>query len=547
MPKERTTCTECSVRRQKCDRGTPCGRCIRRGVADRCTRIWSSREEARSHRVSLGRHARQNTSAEIETPGPSQMGRANENSGLSSFDHVVSPTNVSTRLSVSISPDEPTPEYGSTSIPTQQDGHSSGEDDGSESNEIILQSPSITRSQDLSLDSLVPAQSPLPPGFPDLRATSLALLELHLPSVSQIWSLVDYHEKFLLWYHGCYHGPTFRHELEESLETHDDALPLAVLDLQWVALLFSIMAGSMACATRNLIESWGFQDDEVRRLSRQWYKATSTCLNLAEYTCNHHIYAVHAITTLTMSAHTLDFSEDILVMLGSALRIAQSLGLNRLPLVKRLENITESSPPSQRVQVLEREIGRRLWSHLCIQDWFSLPFTGCQSIGLLDFTSTKPSNRDHITMEPLPEATPTYISYGNYVNDIARLVAEHHAAKAQTSTAFLMYEKVLQYDAKMRNLARNEMPAYFSVTTPIEESWACFIPWARRSLTICFAHKMIMIHRDFIRRSFINPAFQMTRNTCIAASKTILREAQQKQQEDEPVIWIDQVCVQIEV
>ncbi|KAG9696247.1 Clavaminate synthase-like protein, partial [Aureobasidium melanogenum] len=147
-------------------------------------------------------------------------------------------------------------------------------------------------------------------------------------------------------------------------------------------------------------------------------------------------------------------------------------------------------------------------------------------------------------MEPLPEATPTYISYGNYVNDIARLVAEHHSAKAQTSTAFLMYEKVLQYDAKMRNLARNKMPAYFSVTTPIEESWACFIPWARRSLTICFAHKMIMIHRDFIRRSFINPAFQMTRNTCIAASKTILREAQQKQQEDEPVIWIDQAfCI----
>ncbi|KAG9962881.1 hypothetical protein KCU61_g4100, partial [Aureobasidium melanogenum] len=147
-------------------------------------------------------------------------------------------------------------------------------------------------------------------------------------------------------------------------------------------------------------------------------------------------------------------------------------------------------------------------------------------------------------MEPLPEATPTYISYGNYVNDIARLVAEHHASRTQSSTAFLVYEKVLQYDAKMRNLARNEMPAYFNVTTPIEESWACFIPWARRSLTICFAHKIIMIHRDFIRRSFINPAFQMTRNTCIAASKTILREAKQEQQEDGPVIWIDQAfCI----
>lgn len=547
MPKERTTCTECSIRRQKCDRDTPCGRCVRRGVADRCTRIWSSTEEARSHRVSLGRQARQHSSAEIDTPNVNQIEWTSGNPGLSSFEHLVLPTDASTTRSASVPPHEPTSDYGATPTSIHLGGQDSGENDNLESNEILLQSPCITTSQYLVTDGLVPSRSPLPSGFPDLHATSLALLELHLPSVSQIWSLVDYHEKFLLWYHGCYHGPTFRHELEESLEIHDDSLPLDVFDLQWVALLFSIMAGSMACANRNLTNSWGFKEDEVSRLSRQWYRSTSTCLNLAEYTYNHHIYAVHAITTLTMSAHTLGFSEDILVMLGSALRIAQSLGLNRLGLITRLERISEESPQLQRVQVLEREIGRRLWSQLCIQDWFSLPFTGCQSIGLSDFTSVKPSNRDHITMNSLPDATPTYVSYGNYVNDIARLVAEHHDSKPESSTAFLMYEKVLQYDAKMRNLARNEMPAYFNVTTPIDESWACFIPWARRSLTICFAHKIIMIHRDFIRRSFTNPAFQMTKNTCIAASKTILREAKQEQQEHGPVIWIDQVCMNSEL
>jgi hypothetical protein len=34
----------------------------------------------------------------------------------------------------------------------------------------------------------------------------------------------------------------------------------------------------------------------------------------------------------------------------------------------------------------------------------------------------------------------------------------------------------------------------------------------------------------------------MTRNTCIAAAKTILNEAKQDQDEDGPAIWIDQVC-----
>lgn len=54
MPKLRQTCTECSIRRQKCDRGQPCGRCVKRGVADRCTLQWREKKPA-SPRASLPR------------------------------------------------------------------------------------------------------------------------------------------------------------------------------------------------------------------------------------------------------------------------------------------------------------------------------------------------------------------------------------------------------------------------------------------------------------------------------------------------------------
>jgi hypothetical protein len=47
-----------------------------------------------------------------------------------------------------------------------------------------------------------------------------------------------------------------------------------------------------------------------------------------------------------------------------------------------------------------------------------------------------------------------------------------------------------------------------------------------------------MIHRKFLSMSFDNPAFAFTRRTCIAASKTILKEFRQALSSNGPVLWI---------
>jgi len=88
------------------------------------------------------------------------------------------------------------------------------------------------------------------------------------------------------------------------------------------------------------------------------------------------------------------------------------------------------------------------------------------------------------------------------------------------------------------------MPRYFHVLEPVDASWPEWVHWARSSLTVCFAHKIIMIHRAFIRQSFTNPAYSMTRVTCTAAAKTILNEAKQTKNVNGPIIWIDKAyCV----
>ncbi|KAK5108475.1 hypothetical protein LTR62_008293 [Meristemomyces frigidus] len=47
-----------------------------------------------------------------------------------------------------------------------------------------------------------------------------------------------------------------------------------------------------------------------------------------------------------------------------------------------------------------------------------------------------------------------------------------------------------------------------------------------------------MIHRKFLSRSFTNDTFAFTRRTCVAASKTILKEFRQTLLEDGPTLWI---------
>jgi hypothetical protein len=50
MPKQRSTCTRCSMKRQKCDRQTPCSRCIQNKEAHLCTTEWTNGYDPAVHR-----------------------------------------------------------------------------------------------------------------------------------------------------------------------------------------------------------------------------------------------------------------------------------------------------------------------------------------------------------------------------------------------------------------------------------------------------------------------------------------------------------------
>lgn len=366
---------------------------------------------------------------------------------------------------------------------------------------------------------------------PSLRLTddpsSLPVLQLLLPEPPTLVQMVSYHCECLLWYHASFHGGIFQEQVDRFLKQQgriDDQR----IDLQWAALLFAVLAGSMTCAPRQVAISWGFEDRERVTLAHRLFKAALICLNLADYTAHHSLYGVQCIATMTISAHLLGHSNSHSVKLASAVRVAQSLGLHRL-------GAETDDHPSSRVR---REIGRRLWSELCIQDWFSIPFSESYLIHRRDFNTKKPQNcMDDEDMTTVPDSRPTLVTYHRCLYDIATIMPQLQDDLSESHTLFAKYEHVIRYDAQMRTLVSKHIPSCLRSNT-LESSWPQYIPWARHCLTISSAHKIIMIHRKFLWSSFTNPAFTFTRKTCIAAAKTIIREHKQVIKEDGPVLWI---------
>lgn len=364
----------------------------------------------------------------------------------------------------------------------------------------------------------------VPDPFED--CSSLAVLQLLLPNVRQVRQLVDYHCEALLWYHGSFFAPTFRAQLEVFQNRHNGQLSSQGVNLQWVALLFSVMAGSLTCVRPLQAQSWGYRGAEQNILSKRWFQAVTTCLNRAEYTSNLSIFSCQAVATGTIAAHLLGFSSSQSIHLAASVRVAQSLGLHRLG-------------PDATGNATEKEIGRRVWTQLCSQDWFGIPFSESYLINPVYSTSEPPTNCHDRDLVPLPANVPTITSYCRFLYDIAAIMPQLQDGLMSCNTPYTRYEQVLKWDTRLRTLAIQERPAFLS-TIVLEPGWPMWIPWARRALAISSSHKIIMIHRSFLSDSFTNPAFGFTRRTCLAASKTIIKEYRHVVEEDGPTLWIHQ-------
>lgn len=303
-------------------------------------------------------------------------------------------------------------------------------------------------------------------------------------------------------------------------------IQLKDLDLRWCALLFAVLSASITCATEKQATTWNLDGDQKQHNSKKWHEAAMECLVLGEFASKPHVYSVQTIQVLAMSALLLGLSNQQFVMFGTSLRMAQSLGLHRLSCESegRAVGMTEASKT-------RNETGRRVWWNLVMQDWFSISSYDIFSIHPQHFTTSRPHSHVEAGTDQAEDEALT--GYTNHILDNATVMVDFHTASIACTDAESKYEQVLKFDAKLRHLSSKIVPPNSANIT--------WVPWARRTARVMNAHKVIILHRHFLSRSFRDAAFAYTRWASIEASKVIVREVERSFADQErPIIWNDQ-------
>jgi hypothetical protein len=247
------------------------------------------------------------------------------------------------------------------------------------------------------------------------------------------------------------------------------------------------------------------------------------------------IYSVQAIVISTEVAHNLGFSQLNATLFNAAVRIAECLGIHKI----KEHTATLTHTKDEWEERVEREVGKRVWCQMVIQDHFAIPFTDTYSISPMHFSTGRPLNADERNLVELPTETPTVSTYVRVLVDLAALMpglADGLGPLTKRKSRREQYEHILRVDQKMRAIVNN-IPSFMLRSDKVKEAQ---IPWlgiARRSLAITAAEKIIMIHRPFLFRSFHDTTYSHSRRTCVAAAMTILREHEAIVEEDDLSIW----------
>lgn len=197
----------------------------------------------------------------------------------------------------------------------------------------------------------------------------------------------------------------------------------------------------------------------------------------------------------------------------------------------------------QKEALIQREMGRRVWYALASQDWLCSTSQGLYNIQQRHFTTIKPGHYDEETMTPITDGTPTYAHISNYLNDVAYLLVCYHDDMLDASDLATKYTVVLRYDARMRAISADKMPACLSPKAPFCQDWPPWVAWSRRLHQASWAHKIIMIHQAFLGRSFKQPQYTYSRWACCNAAKITIEQLSYERDPEEPQWWVEQAFV----
>ncbi|KAI3619528.1 nucleus protein [Moniliophthora roreri] len=218
----------------------------------------------------------------------------------------------------------------------------------------------------------------------------------------------------------------------------------------------------------------------------------------------------------------LDDSDSHWALLGSAIKIAQNLGLSELG--------SESDSKSWGCSwnsLIKRETARRVWWNLIFNDWSNAAaHHGAYSIHPTQNRTALPANVNDVNLVDglsLPEASATQYTEMSFSLIRFRFVGLYREIVDNKNRG---YSFVLEIDSRLRDMV-DAIPSYFEnkpdtpsdktdsngVNTPMEHLFSLIMGENRR----------MRLHRPFLFKGYTDPTYAKSRDQCIKSARLILK------------------------
>ncbi|KAE8377608.1 hypothetical protein BDV26DRAFT_304886 [Aspergillus bertholletiae] len=332
----------------------------------------------------------------------------------------------------------------------------------------------------------------------------------------------------MAWMHNVVHLPTFREQCNKFLENGEP------VNKFWLPLYYAMLSMTVYSTLPDVLLEFGIDDPQP--LYQRLHRMSIEALFAVNFMAVHSVYSVQTICMLIHVGHNVGESDLIVTLMGSGIRIAQSLGLHRLGPDRPdlLEDIVD--PQELTRKLIDREIGKRVWWFMIRQDWLQIPFLNTYTIHASQFNTPMPNKcpedprylvQDGSVVD-CNDDTYTQGSYTAVLNHVSvliwkmqdRMLTLGHPGQSQDGLVKL-YEEVIHADSELKKIMKH-MPRFYREDGVVDSQLPPHIAQQRQAAMMSMAHKFFTVHRHFHVASFRNPWFSLTKLSCLPIARRSL-------------------------
>ncbi|KAJ7431745.1 hypothetical protein B0H11DRAFT_1966449 [Mycena galericulata] len=512
------SCFQCRKRKIKCNRSYPCAPCILRGEGDACREVDKNSENLSKttaetiddllHRVSTLE------AAVLKLSEASKLPREEPN-------HLPSPC---------LSP--PAVQSGPSIIRSSFDTNTTDEDVAMMLEDFAMghrvnqkratqDLEGVPYSEDAQTPRLEVTSRGSHLGVPDGHPLALLidpstnivdrLLISFLPE-AQTGALIRFYFDRLDWYSKVLHRPSFMAD-SQVLMINVVSRNFGAIRIGFLAVHYMVL-----CLALHLIEpliraQLGLSFEATSELARRMYSAAQACLYYNEFIGSHSLEHIQCIILMGLYQQNLDESDSHWALMGTAIKIAQNLGISRLG----SEGDARQYSTAWR-SVVKREVARRVWWLLIWDDWSNAAaHQGAYAVHPSQNHTGFPANiNDSDLADGRPFAPQPPHIYTEMTFSLCRLrFVELYRQIFDNMQAPAGYGFVLEMDRKISSTIL-EVPSHFrgpdSTTKAFELTLALIMGETRR----------LRLHRPFLFRGYKDRKYVDSRIQCVKSATAIL-------------------------